>query len=440
MKRHDRPGLITQLGKDRPQTWRFLVVSGVFPYPATNGYAMRTWALLRSLAANGHAVDLLSFGKPEDLEGEGSEVRRICRMVEVIPHALASLSKGTDYWRRLRALPSPLPYGVARFRSREMQAKIHERLHSHPVDAVLCDTPYLLVNFPSALPAPLIVNTHNIEHLLLQRYSNHERNPARRTYAWLEGRKLRRWEQSAWARASLVLACSEQDRAAIGKLCPGLPIAVAPNVVDVDSYTPVFPGDGSTVLYLGGMDWYPNRDAVEFFVSEILPELRTLVPGAKFVVAGRSPSEEFRRRFAGVPQVEFTGTLADIRAEIARAAVCVVPLRIGSGTRLKILEAAAMGKPIVSTRLGAEGLDFADGQELLLADDPRHFGRAVAGLLADASQRRALGQAARRRVERRYDFPVLQAAVHQALAQLLGAPTTAGAEARLDFSVSGVRP
>jgi glycosyltransferase involved in cell wall biosynthesis len=193
---------------------------------------------------------------------------------------------------------------------------------------------------------------------------------------------------------------------------------VVPNVVDTDHYQPSGAEEPCTVLYQGGMDWYPNRDAVEFFVSAILPRLRASVPEARFVVGGRSPSDEFRRRFAAVPGIEFTGTVPDMRTEIARAAVCVVPLRIGSGTRLKILEAAAMAKPIVSTRVGAEGLDFVGGREIVLADEPKAFAEAVADLLRDASRRRELGRAARRRAQECYSLPVLRTAVSAAFAEL----------------------
>ena len=180
--------------------------------------------------------------------------------------------------------------------------------------------------------------------------------------------------------------------------------------MNVDNYTPTPDSAGPIVLYSGGMDWYPNRDAVEFFVAKILPPLRKLAPEVNFVVAGRSGPEKFRRRFADVSGVRFTGTVADLRAEIAKAAVCVVPLRVGSGTRLKILEAAAMAKPIVSTRIGAEGLDFVDGEEIVLADEPREFGRAVAHLLADPARRLAMGLAALRRAETQYSLPALRSA------------------------------
>src|SRR5439155_958354 len=171
----------------------------------------------------------------------------------------------------------------------------------------------------------------------------------------------------------------------------------------------------ATVLFQGGMDWQPNRDAVEFFAAEILPWLRRRVPSARFRVAGRSPAESFRRRFAGIDGLEFTGTVADMRDEIAKATVCVVPLRIGSGTRLKILEAGAMAKPMVSTGLGAEGLELVDGEEIVLADEPRAFADAVAALLHDAAGRDELGRGARLRVEKQYSLSVFKTALRDAV-------------------------
>jgi glycosyltransferase involved in cell wall biosynthesis len=166
------------------------------------------------------------------------------------------------------------------------------------------------------------------------------------------------------------------------------------------------------------MDWHPNRDAVEFFALQILPRLRRLRPEVRVVVAGRSGPEEFQRRFAGIPELRFTGTVPDMRVEIARAAVCVAPLRIGSGTRLKILEAAAMAKPMVSTTIGAEGLNFEDGREIVLADAPQPFAEAVARLLEDRAYGAALGAAARRKVETAYSFESLRSALRAALAPL----------------------
>jgi glycosyltransferase involved in cell wall biosynthesis len=190
---------------------------------------------------------------------------------------------------------------------------------------------------------------------------------------------------------------------------------VVPNVVDVDEYKADSAEDPRKILFQGGMDWYPNRDAVEFFATQIFFRIRSQVPDVRFVVAGRNPPEEFRQRLTRVPGVHFTGTVPDMRSEISSAAVCVVPLRMGSGTRLKILESAAMAKPIVSTRLGAEGLEFRDGQEIALADEPAAFADAVVKLLRAAPDRLRLGRAARKRSELDYSFPALRESLRQAL-------------------------
>jgi glycosyltransferase involved in cell wall biosynthesis len=408
---------------------RLLVLSHFYPLPANNGTKMRTWALLRALAAEGHDVTLLTFADPHEADGREAELRQVCNQVECLPWTLPSLSSSRKHAARLKAILSPLPYGVLRFQSEAMKQAVLGLLRGHSFDAIFCMAPYVLINLPAALPVPLILNNHNLEYIILHRYLIHDANPARRLYARLEARKMKAWEQRAWSAANLVTACSEHDKHLMNQLCPNLFVAVLPNVIDVDTYAPSLGDDGQTVLYAGGMDWYPNRDAVKFFVSDIMPELRKSAPGVRFVVAGRSDSDDFPAKFTTISDVHFTGTVPDMRPEMAKAAVSVVPLRIGSGTRLKILEAAAMAKPIVSTRVGAEGLDFVDGEEIILADDPKLFARAVADLLADSSRRARLGQAARRRVEQQYGFPALRTALRAALEKLAGHPPEPGSGA-----------
>jgi glycosyltransferase involved in cell wall biosynthesis len=392
-----------------------LIVCCTVPYPPTNGQTMRSWAILRGLASIGCEIDLLAFGKPVD--SAWPQLNSVCRRVEFIPHSAGSLSQSKDYLRRLRSLASPLPYGVTRFFSETMAATIRDRLQAREVDAILCDSPFPLVNFPAALPAPLVINSHNVEHLLLKRYLACESNLAKRGYAWLEWRRTRSWERGMCQRASLVMACSEADRVSLAELCPGLPISIVPNVLDIERYAPTTEQSlNQTVLYAGGMDWLPNRDAVAFFVSRIWPELRKLTTQVNFVVAGRNAPEEFQERFKQVDGVRFAGHVPDMQAEIAKAAVCVVPLRIGSGTRLKILEAAAMARPVVSTRIGAEGLNFIEDEEIFLADEPEDFARKVAALLANPDLRQRVGRSARRRVEREYSLAVLPEALNRSLA------------------------
>ena len=281
---------------------------------------------------------------------------------------------------------------------------------------------------------PLVLNSHNVEHLILERYAEQETNLLKALYARLEAGKLRRFEAVTYKRAALVLVCSKLDGELTERLSPAVRTAVAPNVVDVNEYdmaasddpwSPPSPAvglggvvDPLTLVYQGGMDWFPNRDALEYFVRSVFPLVQKEVPEVRLVAAGRNPSVEFRARFADVAALEFTGTLADLRPVIAKATVCVVPVRIGSGTRLKILEAGAMGKAVVSTTIGAEGLDFVPGKEILLADVPAEFARSVVELLHDPARRKALGQAARNRVLQDYDMRALERSIASAFHSL----------------------
>jgi glycosyltransferase involved in cell wall biosynthesis len=376
---------------------------------------MRTWSMLRALTAEGHEVILVMFADPLEPDGLFPELSRTCARIICVPHRLRSLSSSRDYVGRAKHLWSRIPYGVEASRSPEMERQLLQLLDEREVDVILSEQTDLLVNLPARPALPLMVDFHNVDYLIYERYLRLEGNPAKRLYAWLESRKSREWERRACEMATVAMACSEHDRTKLQELNPGLPIFVVPNVVDVDEYDPASREDPRKILFQGGMDWYPNRDAVEFFVSETFPCIRKQVPNVRFVVAGRNPPEKFRKRLSQTPGVEFTGTVPDMRAQIADAAVCVVPLRVGSGTRLKILEAAAMAKPIVSTHLGAEGLEFLDGEEIMLEDDPSDFAGTVVRLLSAPDQRNLLGRAARRRVEQDYSFPSLSKSLCSAM-------------------------
>ncbi len=391
---------------------RILFVALQFPMPANNGLKMRSWSLLQALADEGHQLSLIYFQQASEAQAESLPLGSVCPDVTAVFLRFTSLSSSRDYWRRALAVFSSQPYASGRFLSPVMRKQIGEILSRHQFDLIIADTAFSMLNLPTT-DVPVALNAHNLEYLILKRYLSCESNPLKLAYGWLETRKVRRWESEACFHANYVLCCSQRDRELIQELCPGVPTMVVPNIVDVSSYSQTEDVNEPVLIYQGGMDWYPNRDAVEYLVFEILPMLRRLVPHCKVLVAGRNPSAEFRRRFEGNAEVSFTGTVADMRLEIAKAAVSVVPLRIGSGTRLKILEAAAMGMPIVSTTLGAEGLEFIDGSEILIADHPQAFAEAVAGLLNDAARRHSIGCAARRRVEQQYSMPVLRESLRE---------------------------
>jgi glycosyltransferase involved in cell wall biosynthesis len=392
---------------------RILFAGLTSPYPPTNGHRLRTWSLVRAMAEDGHVLTVVSLAESRDPLGDLGPLERLCPVVENVA-APRRVTHGREGVKRLRALASALPYGAWKFRAPEFTAVLQRHLTRGTFDLVVCDGVYNVQNLPRDLRVPVLLNKDDVAHVIMQRHLAVQGTLAARAYGTLEVRKVRRWERWACTRVTAVLACSDHDRAILQALAPRARVYVAPNVVDTSHYVPMGRPEPRTVVFQGGMEWHPNRDAVEFFASAVLPALRRLVPDVVFRVAGRC-SDEFRRRWE--PRgVSFTGWVPEMRDEIARAAVCVVPLRVGSGTRLKILEAGAMTKAIVSTTLGAEGLAFVNGEEICLADEPNAFARAVADLLGDDARRLSLGRAARLRVEKDYSMPALQASLREVLA------------------------
>lgn len=240
--------------------------------------------------------------------------------------------------------------------------------------------------------------------MIWQRLRDNETRAWRRTLLEVEWRKMRRAEAEACRRARLTLAVSPQDRELLAQLAPQAEIRDIPTGVDIDYFAPSSVIErADSLVYVGSMDWQPNEDGVLYFLEHILPLIRRQRPQARLTVVGRNPSERLRRA-AALAGVRVTGTVDDVRLYLAAAAVMVVPLRVGGGTRLKIFEGLAMGKAVVSTAIGAEGLPLEDRVHFLSADQPAAFAAAVVGLLQDEVLRRRLGQAGRRLVVERYSW------------------------------------
>jgi glycosyltransferase involved in cell wall biosynthesis len=390
------------------------------PVPATAGHRVRNRSLLRALALEGHEVTVVSFASLEEIAEPSREFRGLCREYHLLPAPAGSSL------RRLAAVLDPRPYGAVRLTVPAMKTLVSEQLARTAFDMILCDDCYVAGNIPSGHRLPVILNKHDITCRIVRQFAAAERNPLKKLYALLEAVKIERLEAAACDMAEAVAVCSSCDGDVLRQISPNVRQFVVPNVVDTDKYAPSGNGDGRTVVFVGAMDWLPNQDGAEFLVFDILPRLRQLVPNVRVVLAGRNPAPWFIERFAEFPDVSFTGTVAELRPIIARAAVCVVPLRIGSGTRLKILEAAAMAKPIVSTSLGAEGLDLRHGQDILLEDQPRAFAEAVAMLLTDPARARAMGETARMNVEENYSIPALRESLREMLSSLNPHPAAAG--------------
>jgi glycosyltransferase involved in cell wall biosynthesis len=391
--------------------------------------------LLRELSRRHRVVVVTTDGADGDPDGLDAFLAG-CEQRISIPFAAPKRGSARFLATLARSWGSRLPVDLWKWRCGALRRHLQRLLAVERFDVVVGDFLAALPNIP-ARRVPLVYFAHNVEHLIWKRLADVEPRASRRALLDIEWRKMRRAEARACREARLTIAVSDDDARRLRALAPGARVAAMPTGVDVEYFRPAPAADvPDRLVFSGSMDWYPNEDAILHFLEATLPRIRQARPGATLTVIGRNPSERLAAAAAAVPGVTVTGTVADVRPHIAQGAVYVVPLRVGGGTRLKIFEALAMGKAVVSTTVGAEGLDLEPDRHAILADDPNAFSRAVVALLEDRQRRAALGAAGRALVEARYSWPrvagVFEAHLREAIAA--GVPDPAGATRPLAVS------
>lgn len=370
-------------------------------YPADTGGRIRSSKLFERLSRV-HHVTTLCFRTSDDRAEHVEMMRACCSTFETVNWEDTPKFTPRFYAELAGALFSALPYTAIKYRSAEMSQRILTLLASGQYDLLLCDFLQPSVNCLDNPFRPKVLFEHNVEAAIVTRQAEHASNPIARAYLRQEAQKVRRFEQRAAAVFDHCIMVSEEDRRTMAAEYGAHNTSTIPTGVDLDYFRPL--GEESadpTLAFVGSMDWLPNQDAVEFFVAQILPRIRRELP-APFIVVGRNPPAAIRSMTGNGVQV--TGTVDDVRPYVGSAQVCVVPIRIGGGTRIKIFEAMAMGKAIVSTTIGAEGLPVTHGKDILLADDPADFATAVVRLLRDTGLRNRLGDAGRRLVSGHYTW------------------------------------
>ncbi|MEA2626531.1 MAG: polysaccharide biosynthesis protein PslH [Candidatus Binatota bacterium] len=391
------------------------------PYPPDAGGRIRTFHLLREITRE-HAVTLVTAADGEverhALAGLSSAVPGLAARIAAVPPRNGFVSRAV---RTLRSPFDPLPWTWAAYRHPEFVANLACALAESRFDVVHCDHVQVADAVASMPTPPRVLNLHNVESTIFRRLAETETNLVkRRLIAW-QARKAARAEAAAFRRFDRCIAVSDVEREEIARIAPAVPLSVVPNGVDLVAFRPVEIAPTSpSVVFTGAMDWVPNADAVRFFARQVLPRLRASRPDVTFTVVGRDPPAALVRELAE-PGITFTGTVDDVRPYVAAAAVVVVPLRIGGGTRLKILEAWAMAKPVVSTTVGAEGLPVRDRGNILIADREDDLAAAIAELLGDPGRAAALGRAGRKTVEETFSWHRLGAALIEAYAQTIAA-------------------
>jgi sugar transferase (PEP-CTERM/EpsH1 system associated) len=378
---------------------RILIVTPSLPYPLVWGFGIRVYQIIKYLAER-HDVSVLSYAGPNDEES-------VCalRQIGAVIHTVVREEPSTAAKRQaqLTSLLAPASFQWQSLESTAMQNAIDRLLAAEHFDVIQVESSQMSgFEFNSA--APLLVDEHNIEYELLYRTFKTERSPVRKFYNWIEYRKFRHEEQRSWKRSDGCILTSDREAAILRQVAPHTLTLVVPNGVDIESFQPApVLRDPNSVVFVGVMHYRPNVDAAIFFVREILPHILRERPNLTFTIVGGGPPEELRR-LAG-KNVVLTDRVPDTRPYVARAGASVVPLRMGSGTRLKVLEGLAMGCAVVSTSLGCEGIDIVNGQHLLVADDPLAFAEGVLRILDDPALASTLGRNGRALVEERYSWP-----------------------------------
>lgn len=372
-------------------------------WPPTSGGRTRSLKLITELSRHHDVTVVTTHGDDDDPRGLADALPH-CRRVISFEYHVPKRGSRSFPLTVARSWLSREPVDLWKWRVNDVEDCARGLMESGSIDVCVADFLFAVANVPLQQPTPVILFEHNVEYMIWKRLHDLETVPWKKALLAIEWRKLRAREAAACRRADLTIAVSQHDRDRLAALAPQADITWIPTGVDVDYFAPGLQRERPHhMVFSGSMDWHPNEDAVRYFMSDILPLVRERVPDATFSIVGRNPSESLKRA-ALEAGCDATGTLDDIRPAIAEAAVCVVPLRAGSGTRLKIFEALSMGKAVVSTTLGAEGLDVTPGLHYLAADGARPFADAIVSLLTDVERRKAIADAGRALVEERYSW------------------------------------
>lgn len=378
-----------------------LLLSPSMPLVTSWGFGIRVFQLAAKLAAH-HRVSVLTYGLPGNA-GDIAALRQVGADVTVVaPPARLRTHRRVS---QLASLASTRPYQYIELHTPQMQRSLDRLLGSKAFDIVQVESSQMS-GFDFGGHPRVVIDEHNIEYEVLYRSYRTEPSLARKLFNAAEYLKVRRLEQGAWVRADACLLTSQREEAVVKQVAPKTPTAVIPNGVDLDYFTPSGAAPSRDSLVFTGMLTYrPNLDAVRYFTREILPTIVSARPSTKLTVVGYGPPEMLAS-ITG-PNVVTTSWVPDVRPYIRAAAAIVVPMRIGGGTRLKVLDSLAAGKPVVSTSLGCEGIDVKDGEHVLIADEPRAFADQVLSVLDDPHQLVDLGLRGRRRVEEKYSWSAI---------------------------------
>jgi polysaccharide biosynthesis protein PslH len=388
--------------------------------PPDTGGKIRSYNILRQLALQ-HSVTFFSYYPAHDNDAH-PELKNIFDEVVCMPLMLPAPKSGAEMFEYGFRLFSSQPYNIAKFCRPEVRQRLRALVQQQTFDVIVVDFMTAAGVIPWDWPTPKVLFTHNVEAMIWRRHYEVAANPLWKAVSWFEWRRMEAAERRYLRLADQVLTVSDTDRDAFADFLAPEKLTVIPTGVDVEYFQPISAEEiPNSLVFTGSMDWLPNEDAIFYFVDAILPLIKRQCPEISLEVVGRNPSRKLQALAETNKCVRLTGWVDDIRPFVARGSVCIVPLRIGGGTRLKIFEAMAMSKAVVSTSVGAEGLPVHQGEDILLADAPDDFAASIVFLLRDAQRRNGLGMAARKLVQEKYSWQTVAEDFSQTLQNAISA-------------------
>ena len=394
-----------------------LFLSPENPYPPDHGHHIRSFNILKCLASS-HDVYFIGFSKTKDFAAE-KELHKFCKSVDII-----QIPEGKWRWRFYLALFtnlfSSLPFAVKRYYKKVSRALIRRTIEEMNIDFVHVDMLHLATYYDDIKDVPNAIVDHNVESLMLRRKIRIEKNIAAKLYLYLQYSKLIRFEKKACALFDLCTVVSDYDMKVLKKMSPQATYEVIPNGVDIEYFSP---GNHNSNIYsltwVGGMKDTENRDAVHYFFNDILPLIIPHFPNVKVCIVGKSPSEILLSNAHNNHNIEIIGYVDDVRDYINRSQIFIAPLRGGSGTKLKVLNAMSMERVVVTTSIGAEGIRAENGKNIIIADTPEEFANKIVYLLQNPSAAKKIGRAAREVIEKYYDWKIIGKKMDQVYADMI---------------------
>lgn len=364
------------------------------------GGKIRTGKILEKLKG---AFDITLIGNMESPKDDEylDQVKRLCAEYHPVPWREVKKYSLRFYLKLFITMFSRYPFTVLNNYSKDLEVKILDVLQKSKYDLLICDFLQPSINFRKIRRYPTLLFQHNVESIIVRRHCKIARDPMSKLFWWLQWVKMKRYERQACLRFTGIITVSDIDKRILKEQFLAKNVFSIPTGTDTEYFSPrQYAVEQNSLVFTGSMDWLPNEDAVLFFAREILGKIKQQISTIKITVVGRNPSGHLMKELQKYPQIEVTGWVEDIRPFLSSHALYIIPLRIGGGTRIKAYEAMAMGKAVVSTSIGVEGLPVKNGVHVVLADTAQEFADAIIKLLQDDSGRKRIEKTAREFVEK----------------------------------------